>query len=1315
MDVAPLKVRSRPDNTNATFASAPAPVATAGISLGRRIRRPKLVITAFCLVIATTPADVANALPVPTETVRLALDAATRPAPAAQRPATFARFLAALHHLDALPPAEARALLAAFSTPSNDERRPSRIDPRIERRADFELARLDGRPWSAHTPSDATACFIATPDVPTASQTPAQPDERGPTVASGPTATATPSQPDAPASAIAQRPLPPNAASRNVALTADLVDSHLRALTDACQRVPIAPHATNTGALDLAALAPADGVHGTYHLFIPIAPSAPTRLGVGLSGDLVLSHQAAAHTWLGYALGLRGSHPDQIVVDIPAGPATLILTLHTSSADPPLLRLAFFDPVGPPASTPQAPGTPSQAPSPGPPAGSPTAISDAIAPAPLWGAIARRLLGLPDVGRPLEDRLGLSPAVPHERLSDPDLLLALSAISRDEARMTLLELARLDARSAAEITRALAHFALSRGQTRRARDLLDTLQPHSTSDRLLTARVARYEGHPEVGLVLYGLAAADRHTVLPLTAALTTQEQNELAQAALEIGRADLSAAIRVELATAAPGRLDLQSAAIAALVAAGEIEPALALADRIATSSPDRPALALDAAERHLARESAPARERAKTLLDSALARLEAATAPDPDLLVRAGQLLESMNDPTRAIAAFSRAIGRSPGHTTARRHLERLQGRRPVPLTLDAASLVDTPVIDPDATFEVLGEEVFIRAFADGSSTRWVRRVLRAQNVPTSREARTHRIRFDPARESVTVLSADVLRGPGSNGQTTPSTSLPKGLLREPVVERHVHTLGEDWYGLYYDLRQLSIPFDQLERDDLVELTWRVDPVGQLFPGLFDVFEILADRIPKHTLTITVEYPPTLPLRHRLSPLGKSTFTVAESLTASGDKQLILRGKDIAPVPVEPHSPGAAEVSPVWQVTSFSTWRELATWYRRLIQPTRIVTPAMRQLVAMLAKDQTRDELLARLVSWVTREIRYVGLEFGVHGYRPYRTDEVWNRRFGDCKDKATLLTTLLSIAGIESEVVLVRTRKQGRLDDALPSLALFDHAIVWLPQRFQLVDATAIHHGLGELPREDQGAQILVLTAPETPADLAISPTDPASRNGIAGRYSITVDRLGRGGIQAVVSMLGVHAPLYRSMLLEPASRKKRFEEVLNRRYPGLTLIDLTVSNPNDHRAPIELVFTGEIARIASRADTAAAPGLQIPRPAGIDGQSERIAPEPTRSLPLVLGPPTRWDLRFRYVFPEGYRASRLPAGGAETSRFGSYRIAWSEEQNVITVEAELELTVDQVTAADYPDLRRFIRAFDDAVAPALVAAPTKDLAQ
>ena len=56
-----------------------------------------------------------------------------------------------------------------------------------------------------------------------------------------------------------------------------------------------------------------------------------------------------------------------------------------------------------------------------------------------------------------------------------------------------------------------------------------------------------------------------------------------------------------------------------------------------------------------------------------------------------------------------------------------------------------------------------------------------------------------------------------------------------------------------------------------------------------------------------------------------------------------------------------------------------------------------------------------------------RYVALEFGIHGYKPYRVSQVLSRRFGDCKDKASLLMVLLREVGVEAELVLLRTRRR------------------------------------------------------------------------------------------------------------------------------------------------------------------------------------------------------------------------------------------------------------------------------------------------
>src|SRR4029077_21237218 len=94
----------------------------------------------------------------------------------------------------------------------------------------------------------------------------------------------------------------------------------------------------------------------------------------------------------------------------------------------------------------------------------------------------------------------------------------------------------------------------------------------------------------------------------------------------------------------------------------------------------------------------------------------------------------------------------------------------------------------------------------------------------------------------------------------------------------------------------------------------------------------------------------------------------------------------------------------------------------------------------------------------------------------YKPYKVTQVLARRFGDCKDKASLMPALLREVGVPAELVLVRTRHGGRLDPQPASLAVFDHAIVYVPKLQRYLDGTAEFAGAGELPTEDQGVMVL-----------------------------------------------------------------------------------------------------------------------------------------------------------------------------------------------------------------------------------------------
>ncbi len=85
---------------------------------------------------------------------------------------------------------------------------------------------------------------------------------------------------------------------------------------------------------------------------------------------------------------------------------------------------------------------------------------------------------------------------------------------------------------------------------------------------------------------------------------------------------------------------------------------------------------------------------------------------------------------------------------------------------------------------------------------------------------------------------------------------------------------------------------------------------------------------------------------------------------------------------------------------------------------------------------------------------------------------------RRFGDCKDKASLMHAMLEALGIDSRLVLLRTRRMGNLEEAPASLAVFDHAILYVPKYELYLDGTAEFHGSAELPPDDRGAEALVI---------------------------------------------------------------------------------------------------------------------------------------------------------------------------------------------------------------------------------------------
>ncbi len=75
---------------------------------------------------------------------------------------------------------------------------------------------------------------------------------------------------------------------------------------------------------------------------------------------------------------------------------------------------------------------------------------------------------------------------------------------------------------------------------------------------------------------------------------------------------------------------------------------------------------------------------------------------------------------------------------------------------------------------------------------------------------------------------------------------------------------------------------------------------------------------------------------------------------------------------------------------------------------------------------------------------DIRYVAIELGIGGLQPHAASEVFSHHYGDCKDKATLMRSMLHEIGIESYYVVINTER-GVVTRDMPAHNGFNHAIV------------------------------------------------------------------------------------------------------------------------------------------------------------------------------------------------------------------------------------------------------------------------------
>ena len=434
----------------------------------------------------------------------------------------------------------------------------------------------------------------------------------------------------------------------------------------------------------------------------------------------------------------------------------------------------------------------------------------------------------------------------------------------------------------------------------------------------------------------------------------------------------------------------------IETLLDLGRADDAVELARRSADASPGLP-------RGHLQVGRLEEGRRRYGAAKAAWAKALALAPHDAGLHAQFGRLLARIGETSAAASSLKRSLALRPQQPDVRDLLASLDTGSASDMFerfgVDFAEIAETkaPKAWAGKDAGLLRHRVAVKVLPNGLTERLDHRIIRILDDRGIRNQAMQVLSFDPAESIVEVRRARVRRANGTI---------------EEIGDVQMVALASAGYRMYYDQRQIRVVFPGLRVGDTLEVAFlqRDVAASNMFEDYFGDLMPVQGIEPRLKVEYILEAPKDKPIFFNRPGVKRKT---------RGDSVLYrYSAENVLAIKPEGGMPGWTEIADYLHASTYETWDDVGKWYWDLVREQLVVDDDIRAAVAEatrgLPTTATEADKVAAIYEYVVRNTRYVGLEFGIHGYKPYRTTEILDRQFGDCKDKASLLKVMLAEVG-------------------------------------------------------------------------------------------------------------------------------------------------------------------------------------------------------------------------------------------------------------------------------------------------------------
>ncbi len=618
-------------------------------------------------------------------------------------------------------------------------------------------------------------------------------------------------------------------------------------------------------------------------------------------------------------------------------------------------------------------------------------------------------------------------------------------------------------------------------------------------------------------------------------------------------------------------------------------------------------------------------------------------------------------------------------------------LHASNAVPDWVRAAATQTLPALPPSTKAVVLLDEETYTVAPDGRATihvRQVTKILRPQgreygiaHVWYSNDCKItsfHVWSIDPAGHEYAVRDNEMvdLGASGSSGE-----------LYSDERARAAEPPGRDPGGV------VAVEYEQRMRPYIAEANWSFQ-----------------DELPRVNQSFTLALPPgfhynTTWARHKKV---EPTELPNSALRWQMDHEPAL---DLSEIPLAPSADALTSrmtvhySGPGLALPQEGTWQGIGQWYEALSHDRTAASPEIAAKAAELTAGKTDfyDKTEA-IGEFVQKQIRYVAIAIGIGGQQPHYAKDIFHGRYGDCKDKATLLSAMLSTVGVHSALVLVDTDR-GVIDPDAPSI-IANHAIaaIELPdgykspklrsvitaqtgKRYLIFDPTWDLTPFGQLESNLQGSYAVLVEG--SASQLIQLPVLSPDLNRIerSGTFTLTADGSLKGKVTE--KRFGDRAEADRYVFaLDGKQQQNYIDRQIARDFMAVSITDVKADNVQALNQDVALSYG-----LAAEHFAAATGPLLMVRPRVLGSDCMPIDRK-QRKFTVDLGETMQAHDSFDIELPEGYTVDELPDPIKLDVGFASYESSTLLQGH--TLHYSRTYRVNQVTLAPdkYPDLQKLV---------------------